>query len=340
MNRKAGGVLILVPLLLWAGASASEFASPKRPAWRAEYRRPAEVPFSADNPYSAVKAELGQKLFFDPILSGSRSRSCASCHNPGLSWGDGLPRALGEGQAPLALRSPTLLAVAWSPRPGWDGKFRDIESVAFGPITSPVNMNLPEAVLIERLSSIPGYIAAFNAAFGTSGITRRNVELALATFERSIVPREAPFDRWIAGDKMAINAAAKRGFDLFNGNARCSACHSGYAFTNGSFHDIGTAQDSDIGRGRLFPNSVQLRYAFKTPTLRDVALRAPYMHNGSVPTLEAVIELYDRGGIERPSRSPLITPLGLTQNEKADLIAFLKTLTGKPEPVSVPALPR
>jgi cytochrome c peroxidase len=240
----------------------------------------------------------------------------------------------------LPLLSQKFLAVVWSLRPGWDGKFRDIESVAFGPITSPVNMNLPEAVLIERLSSIPGYIAAFNAAFGTSGITRRNVELALATFERSIVPREAPFDRWIAGDKMAINAAAKRGFDLFNGNARCSACHSGYAFTNGSFHDIGTAQDSDIGRGRLFPNSVQLRYAFKTPTLRDVALRAPYMHNGSVPTLEAVIELYDRGGIERPSRSPLITPLGLTQNEKADLIAFLKTLTGNPEPVSVPALPR
>ena len=143
-------------------------------------------------------------------------------------------------------------------------------------------MNLPEKVLIERLSAIPGYVDAFDAAFGEGEITRRKIELALATFERSIVSGEAPFDRWIEGDESAINDGAKRGFDLFNGKAHCASCHSGWAFTDSSFHDIGTAQDDDIGRGQLFPTSIKLRYAFKTPTLRDVARRAPYMHDGSV----------------------------------------------------------
>jgi cytochrome c peroxidase len=127
---------------------------------------------------------------------------------------------------------------------------------------------------------------------------------------------------------------------LFNGKANCAACHSGWAFTDASFHDIGVGQNNDIGRGTLFPNSVMLRYAFKTPTLRDVARRAPYMHDGSVPTLAAAVDLYDRGGIERPSRDPEIRPLGLTDGEKADLIAFLETLTGETETIQYPALPR
>jgi cytochrome c peroxidase len=142
------------------------------------------------------------------------------------------------------------------------------------------------------------------------------------------------------GDKAAISAAAKRGFQIFNGKAHCSNCHSGPSFTDGSFQDIGTAVDDDIGRGRLFPTSERLRYAFKTPTLRDVARRAPYMHNGSVATLQDVIELYNKGGIDRPSRSPLIKPLLLTAREKEDLIAFLQTLTGSSLPVKIPALPR
>jgi cytochrome c peroxidase len=307
---------------------------------RERYRRPATIPYPDDNPYSAAKAELGQMLFFDPILSGSRTRACATCHSPSLSWGDGVGRAVGEGQATLALRSPTLLTIAWLPRLGWDGKFRDIESVAFGPITSPANMNSSEAAVIDRLQSIPGYGHAFKTAFGTTGITRRNIELALATFERSIKTNDTPFDRWVEGDGSAIGEPAKRGFELFNGKARCNACHSGFAFTDGSFHDIGSATDADIGRGRLFPTSVKLRYAFKTPTLRDVARRAPYMHDGSVPTLAAVIDLYDRGGIERPSRSVHIRPLGLTPDEKANLVAFLETLTSPPQPYAVPTLPR
>ena len=311
---------------------------PDRAALRAKYQRPAEIPFPEGNPYSEAKSKLGRILFFDPLLSGSRSRSCASCHNPSLSWADGLPLAVGEKQMPL--RSPTLLNVAWVPRPGWTGHFRSLEAVAFGPITSPGNMDLPENELIKRLSEIPGYVKAFHAAFGDGNITRQNIELALATFERSIVSGEAPFDRWIKGDEGAISEAAKRGFDLFNGKAHCAGCHSGWAFTDSSFHDIGTAKGDDIGRGKLFPTSVKLRYAFKTPTLRDVARRAPYMHNGTVTTLEEVIDLYDKGGIERPSRSVLIFPLHLNQSEKDDLIAFLRTLTAVPEQVAMPRVPR
>jgi cytochrome c peroxidase len=158
--------------------------------------------------------------------------------------------------------------------------------------------------------------------------------------ERAEFRAEASSDRWIEGDQAAIGASAKRGFELFNGKARCAGCHNGFALSDGSFHDIGTAQGSDIGRGRLFPGSIKLQHAFKTPTLRDVARRAPYMHDGSIPTLEAVIALYDRGGIDRPSRSPLIAPLGLTQEEKTDLIEFLNTLTSPPEAVPHPIFPR
>ena len=327
-------------LLIGATSSYSGLEQGDGLALKEKYQRPAEIPFPKSDPYSEAKAKLGRMLFFDPILSGSQVRSCANCHNPALSWGDGLPRAIGEGQQSLPLRSPTLLNIAWIPKLGWDGHFRDLESVAFGPITAASNMNLPEPVLIERLSAVPGYVYAFQSAFGEGPITRRKVELALATFERSIVSGEAPFDRWIGGDEAAISNAAKRGFNLFNGKANCAACHSGWAFTDGSFHDIGTAKGDDLGRGKLFPTSVKLRYAFKTPTLRNVAQRAPYMHDGSVPTLAAVIDLYNRGGIKRPSRAEDIHPLGLSEQEKADLIAFLGTLSAPAQVVAIPDVPR
>jgi cytochrome c peroxidase len=340
MNWKASSAVGSIILLLGAAVAASDYAAPGRTAVFETYRHPAEIPFPQSDPYSEAKSKLGRILFFDPILSGSQVRSCASCHNPALSWGDGQARAIGEKQLRLPLRSPTLLNVAWVPKLGWDGHFRDLESVAFGPITADNNMNLPEKVLIDRLSAIQGYREAFGAAFGEGPITKHKVELALATYERSIVSGEAPFDRWIKGDESAIDASAKSGFDIFNGKAHCASCHSGWAFTDSSFHDIGTAKNEDIGRGRLFPTSIKLRHAFKTPTLRDVTRRAPYMHDGSIATLEALIDLYDRGGIARPSRSELIFPLGLSRQEKADLIAFLHTLNGATEPVAVSALPR
>jgi cytochrome c peroxidase len=310
------------------------------PLTRATYRRPATVPFPSGNPYSETKSALGQRLFFDPLLSRSRTRSCATCHNPSLSWGDGLPHAIGEDPKGLPLRSPTLFDVAFTEPLGWDGKFKNLESVAFGPITNPANMNLTEPELIARLSAIPAYVDAFAYAFGDGTVTRPRIEAALATFERTIVAGESSFDRWIMGDETAISAAAKRGFQIFNGKARCSACHSGPSFTDGSFQDIGTAKNGDVGRARLFPRSEKLRYAFKTPTLRDVARRAPYMHDGSLATLEDVIELYDKGGIDRPSRSPSIRPLSLTASEKADLVVFLQTLSSSAPLATFPRLPR
>lgn len=313
--------------------------SAQRTAWKAQYHRPAEIPFPEDNPYSQAKEELGRMLFFDPILSGSGARSCATCHNPSLSWGDGLPRAIGERR--LTARAPTLYNLAWSEILGWDGKFASLDAVAQTPITSAAIMNRRMDDLVGALAAIPGYRAAFEKAFpGDGEPTSENIEAALGTFERVLVSDPAPFDRWIEGDETAISEAAKRGFDLFNGKAGCAECHSGWNFTDGSFYDIGTASGEDIGRARLFPSSTKLRYAFKVPTLRDATRRAPYMHDGSEPTLEAVIELYDRGGIDRPSRSELIKPLGLSAQEKADLIAFLGTLTEEPKAFAVPTLPR
>jgi len=340
MVWKITGFLFAMLLLLWTVGLGARDMRPGEAGRADAYQRPTSIPYPDDNPYTEAKAELGRMLFFDPRLSGSQSRSCANCHDSLLSWGDGLPRAIGEQQSPMGLRSPTLLNIAWVPILGWDGKFPDLESVAFVPITAPANMNLPEATLIARLSAIPGYLRAFDRAFGKGEITRHKIELALATYERSIVSGEAPFDRWIMGDDAAIGAAAKRGFEIFNNKGHCAECHSGWAFTDSSFHDIGTAKGDDIGRGRYFSNSLKLRYAFKTPTLRDVDRRAPYMHDGSVPTLEDVIALYDKGGIARPSRSELMRPLGLTEGEKSDLIAFLHTLTSPPQLVSAPPLPR
>lgn len=317
------------------GAAGREMA-----ALRDAYRRADENPYPDENPYSSAKAELGRRLFFDPILSGAGTMNCASCHVPTQSWSDGRPRGVGETGAEMKVRTPTLLDIAQIPILGWDGKFRDLEDVSFTPITSPNAMNLPEPVLIARLKRRPDYVRAFAAAFPDEGaaagpgrrgakraVTRRTIELALATFQRAIVSGQAPFDRWVMGDETAIDDRAKAGFALFNGKGQCAACHSGSSFTDGSFQDIGVGTGDDIGRATFFPNSEPLRYAFKTPTLRDVAERGPYMHDGSLTTLEEVIDLYDRGGIARPSRSPSIRPLGLTEAEKRDLIAFLKTLT-------------
>jgi len=331
-------------LALFVSAGGSLFAAGELGihALRAQYHRPTDIPYPQDDPYTHAKFVLGRTLFFDPILSGSRLRSCSTCHNPGLSWADGQARAIGENQQPLksGLRTPTLLNVAWTPKLGWDGHFSTLEGVAMGPITAPDNMNLPEDQVVPRLSAVSGYMTAFDAAFGKGDITIPKIEQSLATFERSIVSGEAPFDRWIKGEENAIDDAAKRGFALFNGKANCSACHSGWAFTDASFHDIGVATGDDIGRGRLFPTSVKLKYAFKTPTLRDVSRRGPYMHDGSYATLSDVIDLYNRGGVDRPSRDDLIHQLNLPQSDKADLIAFLQTLSGRPEPVAVPVLPR
>jgi cytochrome c peroxidase len=305
----------------------------------AKFARPATVPFPPDNPYSAEKAELGRLLFFDPLLSASRTIACATCHHPRLAWGDGLPRAVGEGRSPLPFRSPTMLGAAWLEAWGWDGKFRSLEAVAFTPVSAAANMGRNEQELLADITADAAYRTAFERLFPGEGVTRATVERALATYERTIVPDIAPFDRWIAGDERAISDSAKRGFDLFTGRAECSECHSSWRFTDDSFHDTGVSNETEPGRGRLFANSVKLRHAFKVPTLRDVAKRAPYMHDGSLPTLAGVIAFYDRGGIDRPSRAPHIHPLGLSAQDRDDLVAFLQSLTGDAARNGAPVVP-
>ena len=213
---KAIAVFGTVVFVISAIGQISVIASPERESSREKYLWPAKIPYPKDNPYSEAKFELGRTLFFDAILSGSKSLSCAGCHNPSLSWGDGQPRGVGLAGERLPTRCPTLLSVAWVPKLGWSGQFRDLESVAMTPITSPKMMNLSENVMIERLSAIPAYVAAFNNAFHEAQIDRRQIQQALATYERSILPTTAPFDRWVGGDKTAINKSAQRGFELFN----------------------------------------------------------------------------------------------------------------------------
>ena len=310
-------------------APATKPASSALDAIKASYRRPASVRDTSGAVQKDPRWILGQRLFFEPRLSASGTLACGGCHKPDLGWSDHRPKAQGEGPAPLAFRSPTLIDAGLQERYGWIGRFSDIEAVAFFAMTSAANMNIKPETLVARLNADPTYVTAFKAAFPDGEITKHTIGSALDLFVGSIISDAAPFDRWVAGDANAIDDSAKRGFVIFNGKAKCAACHSGWTFTDGSFHDVGTGTGDDIGRGKLFKTSMKLQYAFKTPTLRNVMGRAPYMHDGSLATLSDVVDHYDKGGIARPSRAESIEPLHLSEGDKADLIAFLQTLTGR-----------
>jgi cytochrome c peroxidase len=304
------------------------------------YARPIAIPFPKDNPGTPEREALGRSLFFDPRLSGSDRISCASCHNPALSWGDGLPRAVGHTKKPLGRRTPTLLNLAWSDSMFWDGRAESLEEQALGPIQAAGEMNLSLDRMVAKIGAIPGYQTLFARGYPGEPISETTVAKAIATFERQIVSDTAPFDRWQAGADSAMSPEARRGFELFNTKAACATCHSGWRFTDDSFHDIGVP-GADRGRGTILPDIAAMQHAFKTPTLRNVASRAPYMHDGSIASLEDVVELYDQGGLaRRASLSAEIRRLRLTPDEKQDVIAFLRALTSMDAPVEIPALPR
>lgn len=310
-----------------------------RQLWKAKFVRPTAIPFPVDNQFSTEREQLGRILFFEPRLSGSKSMSCATCHNPGFAWGDALPKAIGEGMKPLPRRTPTVLNVAWSELLFWDGRATSLEQQALGPIASSAEMNCPLDELVATLAGIPEYRELFAKAYPNERISPTVVARALATFERTIVSGRAPFDEWVSGRESAIPESAKRGFDLFNTSAACQKCHSGWNFTDDGFHDTGLP-DGDLGRGAELPFE-SMQHAFKTPTLRNVDRRGPHMHDGSLATLEKVIQLYDRGGVaKRVSLAPEMIALHLTVTDQADLIAFLHTLTSTDPPVEIPRLPR
>jgi cytochrome c peroxidase len=314
-------------------------AEPSIEGIKTGYQRPAEIPFPLTNTYTLKKVLLGQRLFFDRRVSSSSAQSCGSCHDPGFAWGDGLPVGVGNGMAKLKRRSPSIINVAWGAVYMWDGRSTSLEQQALAPIQSASEMNMPIDKLLARLNSIPEYVVLFNGAFPGEGLSIKTLAEALATYERTIVSGRAPFDAWIAGDERAISQEAKRGFAIFNSKGRCASCHEGWNFTNDGFQDIGIP-GSDIGRGQFLPRIQKMDHAFKTPGLREISRRGPYMHDGSKQTLEDVIEHYNSGGIDRPSRSDLIVPLGLTDEEKLDLIAFLKSLSSNPSSMTVPVFPR
>ncbi len=309
------------------------------------YLRPSEIPQPDNNRMTPERIELGKMLFFDPRLSGSNWISCATCHNPGLGWSDGLPTAIGHGQKILRRSTPTILNTAYQPLQLWDGRARSLEKQALGPIEDEGEMaqHLHKSKdrshgLIDELKALKGYRDAFEVAYPGEGITKNTIAKALSSFERTIVSTDAAFDRWIKGDKKAMSKSALRGFTLFEGKANCVKCHSNFNFTDNGFHNIGLEDATDAGRYAIRKVKILIG-AFKTPTLRDIALTAPYMHNGAYATLEEVIEHYNVGGISKENISPNIKELNLTDNEKSDLVVFMKSLTGKPTPITYPMLP-
>jgi cytochrome c peroxidase len=252
-----------------------------------------------------------------------------------LGWVVTGARPLNDSGKPSGRKSQPLIGLghAVNAPVGWDGRNPSLEAQAKNSISTG-SMSMRETAtpvkveaIEERVRLASGYVAKFNAALPSKPINIDAITQAVAAFERTIEPGLAPFDRWVAGDEAAIPEPAKRGFALFTGKAACFACHSGWRFTDDNFHDIGTTT-TDLGRGREVKDE-SLNYAFKTPTLRSVALRAPYMHNASVATLADVVRHYEKGGIDRPSRSPMMAPIQLTDQEGLDLVAFMETLTGK-----------
>ncbi len=302
------------------------------------------VPDAAHNPMTPAKVELGKALFFDPRLSGNGTVSCASCHNPALGWSDGLKTGVGINGTVLGRATPTIVNVAYNTQFMWDGRKKSLEDQALGPMKTPEEMKTDFTATLHLLGSVDGYVAMFNKAFPGEPIGEDTVAKAIAAFERTVVSKDSRFDRWLAGDRKAITAQEYRGYRVFNDPERgnCAKCHGGPNFTDNGYHNIGLKQtEGKADEGRFKIKAVaSMKGAFKTPTMRDIALTAPYFHDGSATTLMDVVEHYNRGGDDKSNLSMDIRPLNLTSAEKADLVAFMMALNGRPSAISIPALPQ
>ena len=325
----AGGMIgalaaLLVQSPLLHAAPADDLA-----ALKASFRRPPTVPFPADNPFSEAKRALGEALFHDKRLSIDGSLACVSCHERGKGLADGKVQGRGVPGRALKRHTPTLWNLAWSSPVFWDGRARSLEEQVAGPIESPDEMAQPMASAVTRLAADPAMARAFAEAFPAAPrVDAANLARAIATYERTFVSPVTRFDRWIDGDEQALTPSEIAGFRLFTGKAQCVKCHSGFAFTDYAFHDIGLPGD-DRGRGAVLRLEAA-EHAFKTPGLRELGRSAPYMHDGSIATLDAVIRHYVNGVVERPTLSKDLTRgLVLSDAERADLIAFLGTLTSE-----------
>lgn len=286
-----------------------------------------EMIFPSDNQFSNARWELGKKLFFDPILSVDSSISCASCHKPSLSFADNVALSPGVNAGIGVRNSPSLANVGYQPYLLREGSVPTLEMQVLVPIQEHNEFNHNIVDISELLQNKPEYVRMSMEAYGRNPdpfvITR-----AIGVFERTLISGNSAFDKYQNGDLGALNESEKRGMNLFFGQkAKCSSCHGGFNFTDYSFQNNGLAAVyEDIGRMRFTNDSADLA-KFKVPSLRNVELTAPYMHKGQIKDLEEVIDHYNSGGFNHPNKSIEITPLNLNEAEKADLLAFLKSLT-------------
>jgi cytochrome c peroxidase len=326
---------VAAPLVLVVGAAIWMTGDPveaERARLKSKFALPTVVPYPNSNVPSAAKAALGERLFNDKRLSVDGTVSCVTCHDAAKGFSDGVALGRGVAGTPVKFHSPTLWNLAWGNAFFWDGRLATLEAQAVAPIENPEEMGSSIAPVIEKLKSDVVVQAAFRAAFPEQPeINKETLAKSLATYMRSLVSPPTRFDAWIAGRPDALTASEKSGFAIFVGKGGCMNCHSGWAFTDYAFHDIGLPSQ-DRGRGFVIGRPM-LNQAFKTPTLRELTWSAPYMHDGSLKTLEDVVRHYETGGVNRSTRSPdMPKQLPLTDNERRDLVAFLRTLSSPTPP--------
>ena len=335
-----GKLLLRVPLLLAAVALAPSAAplSDMPTADELRWRLPT-VPFPTGNEPTPLRVQLGERLFFDVRLSRSGTMSCATCHDPEKGWADGLPTARGFAGKVLPRSTPTIINAAYAGILMWDGRAASLEDQALGPINSLDEMGANSDEVAENsekalryLNADASYRLAFARAYPGELIDRTTLAKAIASFERTVLSDQSPFDRWLAGDREAMTSQQIRGFRVFTNPQKggCAACHQAPHFIDDGFHNIGLASygkaSHDMGRYAIKPVAVN-KGAFKTPGLRNVAATAPYFHDGSAASLAEVVEHYVSGGRVQTNLSQDIKPIVLTPQDKEDLLAFLNALT-------------
>ncbi|HET6281833.1 MAG TPA: cytochrome c peroxidase [Polyangia bacterium] len=280
----------------------------------------------ADNALTEARAQLGKRLFFDTGLSRTGDVACATCHLQERAFAQDTAVSVGVDGRAGTRNAPSLANLAWNDSLFWDGRVRTLEELTGKPIENPVEMDLPLVEAVARLTEVASYAQAFAEAYGGAP-SELSLQRALASFVRTLVSAATPYDRFLHGDEQALTAPARRGLALFFNRAGCFRCHPPGALTNDGFFNNGsTVEGGDPGRQAITNRSGDLG-KFKVPGLRNVAVTAPYMHDGSLPTLEDVVDQYARGGRGGPNTDVLIAPLDLTTDEKTDLISFLRALT-------------
>ena len=324
------------PWLLAAVAAAVVMGSSEAEEPQAPLGLPA-IFWPDDNPYSDEKLELGRLLYFDKRLSSDGTVACASCHSSEFAFTDGQAFSTGIGGQVGGRSAPTIINSGYRTNQFWDGRVPSLKEQAKGPIANDIEMTHehdPQRAFetaIGRLKKMSEYVDRFEKVFGTKDFTIDHVAQAIATFERTVLSGNSPYDRYKAGDKSAMSESQVRGKDVFFNTAKCDSCHLGFNFTDSSYANVGIGMDKpnpDLGRFIVSGNEED-KGAFKTPTLREIEHTGPYMHDGRFTTLEEVIEHYDSGGIKNPYLDRRIKPLELTKQEKQDLISFLKALSGE-----------